>query len=67
MGDKWKIVFNTQDGHYEYLMVPFDFSNAPNDFQYYIFANDGYSVDPEKDVAIPNWPLLVVLGLLSTS
>jgi hypothetical protein len=32
-GHKWKSAFNTPSGHYEYLVMPFGFTNALNIFQ----------------------------------
>lgn len=32
-GDKWKTAFNTDLGHFKYLVMPFCFTNAPAVFQ----------------------------------
>ncbi|KAK3554967.1 hypothetical protein QTP86_001853 [Hemibagrus guttatus] len=32
-GDEWKMAFNTPTGHYEYLVMPFDLTDAPTVFQ----------------------------------
>lgn len=32
-GDKWKTAFNNPLGHFEYLVTPFGFTNAPAVFQ----------------------------------
>jgi len=37
-GDEWKAGFNTSNGHYEYLVMPFELCNAPAVFQ--AFVND---------------------------
>ena len=35
-GDKWKIAFRTQYGHFEYQVISFGLTNAPASFQEYI-------------------------------
>ena len=37
-GDEWKTAFNMPTGHWEYLVMPFGFTNAPAVFQ--TLAND---------------------------
>ncbi len=34
--DKWKTVFRTRYGHFEYQVIPFGLANAPATFQGYI-------------------------------
>lgn len=35
-GDEWKMAFNTRDGHFEYLIMPFGLCDAPAVFQEYL-------------------------------
>jgi hypothetical protein len=39
-GDKWKITFCTLYGHFEYVVMPFGFTNAPTIFQH--LMNDDF-------------------------
>ncbi|KAM9540266.1 uncharacterized protein ACWYII_038363 [Salvelinus alpinus] len=64
-GDKWKNAFNTASGHYEYLVMPFDFTKTPAEFQAlekckfhystipflgYIISAGSVQMDPGKDL-----------------
>lgn len=35
-GGEWKTAFNTPLGHYEYLVMPVGFTNAPKAFQAFV-------------------------------
>ena len=37
-GEEWKTAFRTRYGHYEYLVMPFELTNAPATFQSLINA-----------------------------
>ncbi|XP_061343150.1 uncharacterized protein LOC133289269 [Gastrolobium bilobum] len=62
-----KIAFQTHEGHFEYLVMPFGLCNAPATFQAtmnshsleylgHIISIDGVGPDPEKIRAMVAWP-----------
>ncbi|RVW69829.1 RNA-directed DNA polymerase-like [Vitis vinifera] len=65
--DAPKTAFRTRYGHYEFLMMPFGMTNAPNTFidlmnrldkvffLSHIVSKDGISVDPSKVEVVVSW------------
>ena len=49
-GEKWKTVFKTKYGYYEYLVIPFGFTNAPAICQ--ILINNVLKIYLDKTIVI---------------